>query len=88
MHPWLWQPASHQPRLPEGRKGRWNKKKKVAAKKGWEERVNYKQERQLVELSQNRKREKESCWNHCREEKGWQKKYESGELEIEYTIIH
>lgn len=45
MHPWLSQPASHQLRLPEGRKGGWKKRKKVAVKKGWEERANCRQER-------------------------------------------
>ncbi|KAG7227965.1 hypothetical protein INR49_005586 [Caranx melampygus] len=39
MYPWLWQPAPHQPRLPEGRKERWKKRKKVTVKEGWEERL-------------------------------------------------
>lgn len=33
MYPWLWQLASHQPSLPEGRTERWEKRKKP--KEGW-----------------------------------------------------
>lgn len=46
-HMYLWhsQPASHQPRLPEGMKEGWRERKKVVVKEGWEETLNYRQER-------------------------------------------
>lgn len=58
MYPWLWQPASHQPRLPEGKKERWKKIKKVAVKEGREECMNIRVEQKTE------KQHQAHCWNH------------------------
>lgn len=86
MYPWLWQPASHQPRLPEGRKGRWKKRKKVAAKEEWEKR----QAREMTARWARTNKKKEWCWNHCRGAENGKKRCENYQLKMlcsENTLI-